>query len=282
MAANARAIARIAEVAGQQDVADRFHGEFATLRSKMIDALWDPDAEFFKVRLEAGGLSDAREAIGFIPWMFDLARPEHSIAWRQFTDPAGFSAPRGLTTAERRHPDFRTHGVGTCEWDGAVWPFATSQTLAGLAHVLRGPPQSYVSRRDYFEALRTYAASHQKDGKPYIGEYHDEITGDWLITGEKEKRSRQYNHSTFCDLVIGGLIGIVPRADDVIEVDPLLPPDAWGWFCLERVPYHGHDLTILWDRRGDRYRRGAGFKVWADGKLIARSDKLMSIRVKLP
>ena len=39
----------------------------------MIDALWDPDADFFKVRFEEGGLSDAREAIGIIPWMFDLA-----------------------------------------------------------------------------------------------------------------------------------------------------------------------------------------------------------------
>ena len=132
----------------------------------MIAALWDADAKFFKVRLEDGTLSDAREAIGFIPWMFNLAGPEHAAAWRQIKDPAGFSAPRGLTTAERRHPEFRTHGTGTCEWDGAVWPFATSQTLTGLANVLRGPQQPYVTRRDYFDALQTYARAHQKDGKP--------------------------------------------------------------------------------------------------------------------
>ena len=185
MAANARAIARIATLAGRPDVADKFDAKSAELRSKMIAALWDPDAEFFKVRFEDGTLSDAREAIGFIPWMFDLAEPQQAVAWREIKDPAGFFAPCGLTTAERRHPDFRTHGTGTCEWDGAVWPFATSQTLTGLANVLRGPAQPYVTHRDYFDQLLTYARAHQQNGQPYIGEYHDEITGEWLITGPK-------------------------------------------------------------------------------------------------
>ena len=282
MAANARAIAHIATLADRPDLAQRFDAKFDTLRSKMIDALWDPEADFFKVRFEQGGLSDAREAIGVIPWMFHLARPEHAAAWRQLKDPSGFWARHGLTTAERRHPGFRTHGVGTCEWDGAVWPFATSQTLTALANVLRGPPQPFVTRRDFFDALRTYARAHQKDGKPYIGEYHDETTGEWLITGPKAARSRDYNHSTFCDLVISGLIGIVPRADDTLEVDPLVPENTWDWFCLDGVPYHGHMLTVVWDRTGARYKRGAGFALWADGQEIARSESLGRITANLP
>ena len=59
---------------------------------------------------------------------------------------------------------------------------------------------------------RTLTLMHKMNGRPYIGEYHDEITGDWLITGPKAARSRDYNHSTFCDLVISGLVGLVPRA----------------------------------------------------------------------
>jgi hypothetical protein len=282
MAANARAIARVAELAGRRDVAKHFREKSESLCSQMIDALWDADAKFFKVRFENGQLSDAREAIGFIPWTFKLARPDHAEAWQQFTAPAGFMAPRGLTTAERRHPSFRTHGTGTCEWDGAVWPFATSQTLTGLANLLRGPAQAFVTRRDYFEALRTYARSHQKDGKPYIGEYHDEMTGDWLITGPKEVRSRYYNHSTFCDLVISGLVGIVPRDGDKLEVDPLIPDDTWDWFCLDGVRYHGHDLTIVWDRAGDRFNNGAGLTIWANGQVIAQRDTLGQLHATLP
>jgi hypothetical protein len=210
------------------------------------------------------------------------------VAWRQITDPAGFNAPCGLTTAERRHPEFRSHGTGTCEWDGAVWPFATSQTLTGLARLLRGPAQPYVTRRDYFDQLVTYSHAHQQNGQPYIGEYHDEITGQWLITGPKAQRSRNYNHSTFCDLVISGLVGLVPRTDDTMEVDPLLPADArtgnpgWDWFCLDGVPYHGHEVTIVWDRDGTRYHRGAGLAIFADGTEIARSTRLGRLTGKLP
>ncbi|HJQ82337.1 MAG TPA: glycosyl hydrolase family 65 protein [Lacipirellulaceae bacterium] len=282
MAANAWAIAEIAALAGRPEIASRYRAKFETLQQNLIESLWDPDAQFFKVRFEDDGLSDVREAIGFIPWMFNLARPEHAMAWRQLKDPAGFWAPRGLTTAERRHPDFRTHGTGTCEWDGAVWPFATSQTLTGLANVLRGPPQEYVDRSDFLAALRTYARSHQKDGHPYIGEYHDEITGEWLITGPKAARSRDYNHSTFCDLVIGGLIGIVPRADGIVQVDPLLPMNEWDWFCLDGVYYHDHVLTIVWDRTGNRYGRGAGFAIWSQGEELARTDALRSLSARLP
>ncbi|HEY3394797.1 MAG TPA: glycosyl hydrolase family 65 protein [Lacipirellulaceae bacterium] len=282
MAANAQAIAEIAALAHRPEIAFRYRAKFETLQQKLIESLWDPHAQFFKVRFEDNSFSDAREAIGFIPWMFNLARPEHSVAWRQLTGPAGFWAPRGLTTAERRHPDFRTHGTGTCEWDGAVWPFATSQTLTGLANVLRGPPQEYVDRSDFLEALRTYARSHQKDAHSYIGEYHDEITGEWLITGPKAARSRDYNHSTFCDLVIGGLIGIVPRADDIVQVDPLLPANEWEWFCLDGVYYHGRVLTIVWDRTGSRYGRGAGFAIWSDGEELARADVLRTLSARLP
>jgi hypothetical protein len=282
MAANAEAIAKIANIAEREDVGSEFDGEARELRQKLNSELWDREAEFFKVRTPDGKFTDAREAIGFIPWMFNLADADRAAAWQQLADHEGFWAPWGITTAERRHPAFRTHGTGTCEWDGAVWPFATSQTLKGLASLLRSQEQEFVTKRDYFEQLLTYARSHQKDGVAHIGEYLDETTGKWLITGEKEKRSRFYNHSTFCDLVIGGLVGIVPQEGDTLVVDPLLPDDAWDWFCLDGVPYHGHNLTVIWDRMGKRYNRGTGMIVLVDGKEAARAPILSRVEMELP
>ncbi len=95
-------------------------------------------------------------------------------------------------------------------------------------------------------------------------------------------RSRYYNHSTFCDLVISGLLGLVPRQDNTVVVDPLIPADAWDWFCLDNVVYHGHSLTILWDRSGEKYGKGKGLHVFADGKEVARSDELARVTGKLP
>jgi len=226
---------------------------------------------------EAGTFATVREAIGFIPWYFSIPPPGrgYEAAWRHFADDRGFRAPFGITTAERRHPQFRSHGVGTCEWDGAVWPFASSQTLTALANVLRGAPQRFVTSRDYFAALLTYAHCHRYDGEPYLGEYLDETTGAWLKG--RDPRSRWYNHSTFADLVITGLVGLVPRDDDTLELHPLLPNDAWDYFCVEGIRYHGHDVTIAWDRDGQRYNRGAGLTAWVDGRRILQSPTLAPV-----
>ena len=108
MIANARAIAEIAGTAGQTETADEFRRKAEQLHARFRDAMWDEDARFFKVRFEDGGLSDAREAIGFVPWMFDIPTADWACddAWKQITDSDGFDAPFGLTTAEQHHPEF--------------------------------------------------------------------------------------------------------------------------------------------------------------------------------
>src|SRR5699024_10282037 len=95
-------------------------------------------------------------------------------------------------------------------------------------------------------------------------------------------RSIYYNHSGFADLVISDLVGIRPRADDTLEVNPLIPKSTWDWFALENVKYHGRELTIVWDRDGSKYNQGEGFQIWADGKRIHQSDSLGHIMVALP
>jgi hypothetical protein len=282
MFGNARAIAQIARLAGKESIAAEFDAKAARLRQLVQEKLWNPDDSFFEVLRPDGKFSNAREEIGFIPWYFNLPGNDRKFdaAWSQFADSQGFHAPYGITTAERRHPEFRSHGYGHCEWDGAVWPFATSQTLGALANVLRDYKSSAVSQRDYFDAFLGYVHSQHVDGRPYIGEYLDETTGQWI--DGKAGRSRFYNHSTFADLVITGVVGLYPRADDVVEISPLLPPATWNWFCLDGVKYHGRTLTIIWDQDGTRYHRGHGLIVLADGKEFGRGNDLSELTAKLP
>ena len=281
MFASARAIALIARLAGDPRTAEIFDAKAAQLRGLVEDKLWNAADGFFEVFRDDGNFANAREEIGFIPWYFELptAGRNFETAWKQLLDAQGFRAPYGITTAERRHPAFRSHGYGHCEWDGAVWPFATSQTLTALANVLRDYQQSAVSSRDYFDAFLTYVHSQHADGKPYIGEYLDETTGQWI--NGKVGRSRYYNHSTFADLLLSGVIGLRPRADDVVELFPLLPAETWNWFCLDGVKYHGRTLTVIWDKDGTHYHRGSGLTVLVDGKEIARGQDLSKITAQL-
>ncbi|TDS10320.1 MGH1-like glycoside hydrolase domain-containing protein [Sphingobacterium paludis] len=283
MYGNAKAIATIATMAGKRDLADAYNLKAVKLQQLILDSLWDKDDQFFKTKLEKGGLHPAREAIGFIPWYFGVVPDEaqYSASWAQVTDTAGFRAPWGHTTAERREPSFRTRGTGhSCEWDGAIWPFATSQTLRGMANLLSTyTHKGGIDEKDFYHEIQQYAKAHVMHGKPYIGEYQDEKNGEWL-KGD-HPRSKFYNHSTFADAVIQDLIGFKPLLSQGFELKPLIPQDKWAYFSLQHIPYKGKLINIFWDQKGDRYGKGKGLRVYADGKLVAKSKKLKSLKVKL-
>lgn len=293
---DALALARVADLAGRKDVAERFRGEAIRLKRLVQEKLWDESAEFFKVlpRGTNPALASVRELHGLTPWYFNLPDARFAVAWKQLVDPKGFFAPFGPTTAERRHPGFKvTYAGHECQWNGPSWPYSTAVTLVGLANLLNGPNQNFVSRSDYVTVLRNYALSHRlkrEDGKrvPWIDENLNPFTGDWISRtlliqrGKKlPERGRDYNHSTFCDLVISGLIGLRARSDDTVEVNPLAP-ESWDYFCLDPVRYHGRWLTILWDKAGTRYGKGKGLRVFADGKEIAAADSLQRVTAALP
>jgi hypothetical protein len=283
MYGNAVALSTIAALLQNDSLKKKYERKASALKSLTQDKLWSDSAAFFLVKLEKGKLSNAREAIGYIPWYFNLPDDDAKYvkAWDQLIDTTGFNARWGQTTAERRHPELRTHGTGTCEWDGAIWPFATTQTLKGLANLLtRYKNHGKMTASVYYDELHKYAWSHQKNGKPYLGEYQDEKNGYWL-KGDNP-RSSFYNHSGFCDLVISDLIGLKPRLDNVVELYPLIPENKWDWFCLDNVLYHGRILTILWDKRGKTYGKGKGLHIYADGKEIYRGKKLGHILTTLP
>ena len=279
MYGNAKAISEIAGLKGDEKLASLFRAKADTLKELVEVNLWNPEADFFETVKESGGFADVREEIGFIPWYFNLPSNDYSVAWKQVMDPEGFNGPFGISTAEMRHPDYRTHGCCKCEWDGPVWPFASSQTLTGMANLLNNYDQTFVNDSDYFKLMERYVESQYYRGRPYVGEYLDPKTGYWL-KGDQE-RSRYYNHSTFEDLVITGLVGLRPRADNVIEVNPLIPEGKWDWFCLDQVFYHGKMLTIVWDRTGEKYQNGKGLYVLVDGKEVGRTDHLQKIECKM-
>ncbi len=272
MCANAWAISKIAELKGDKALEEKYKAKEDTLTELINTKLWDADSQFYETVKEDSTFANVREAIGFIPWYFDIPTDDKSVAWKQLMDDQGFLAPYGQTTAERRSSEFRTHGCCKCEWDGAIWPFATSQTMVGLANLLNNYDQDAITKEDYFTHMELYVESQYHRGRPYIGEYLDEVTGYWL-KGDQE-RSRYYNHSTFDDLMITGMIGLRPRSDDKIEVNPLVPENKWNWFCLDNLKYKNHILTIFWDKDGSKYKKGAGFHVLKDGKEILHSDKL--------
>ena len=276
MVADARAVAAVAELAGDTDTAESYNKRADALKVHLQEYLWNPEQQFFLQRHGYDGrFVSGREEIGFFPWAFHLPddTPEFAEAWKQLLDTQGFKATYGPTTLERRSPYFMRQFNHACLWNGPSWPYSTSLTLAALANLLNDYHQQIVTKDDYVALLKTFAATqHDPNGQPMVREDHHPDENKWLAEGAN------YNHSRYCDLIITGLVGLRPRGDDLLEVNPLAPV-SWDYFCLDGVLYHGRNVTILYDRTGERYKKGAGLRILIDGSEVASAPDLRKVTV---
>jgi hypothetical protein len=90
------------------------------------------------------------------------------------------------------------------------------------------------------------------------------------------ERGKDYNHSSFCDLIISGLMGVQPQVDGSIVIEPLLPEGEWDWFSLSRLYCAGKEISLVYDRTGKHYGGEPGLTVYVDGKKAAHSDTYAS------
>ena len=274
MWSEALAISRIAAQAERKELSECFAAKAATVRASVLSNCWNEAIGFFTTATEDGVKGSIRELHGYAPWYFGMPTGHRRPDWRQLSDPMGFSGKFGLTFPERRAPGFRISYEGhACQWNGPSWPFATSVALTALANDLHSSSASATGGL-FVALLRQYAAQQvltRTDGTvvPWIDENQNPDTGDWIARTlgirrqwATRERGKDYNHSTFCDLVISGLVGIVPNGRKGFAVDPLFPAE-WDYLVLENLRYRGHDVAVCW-------RRGFGFSVEVDGRETVR------------
>jgi len=295
MYGDAMAIARMAKRCGKDDWAEAYALKAEHLKEKIDTLLWDED--FYRtIPCRKGEITQleqrppvhedhrVRELVGYLPWYFDLPDKGREDAFAQLMTPQGFHAMWGLTTAEQRHPRFMFTHEHECLWNGPVWPFATSQTLTAAARMLRrlGSTESF-GWEEYRTLLRQYALSHclqRKDGtwQMWIDEDMHPYTGDWIARTElkadgwkKERggyeRGKDYNHSTFCDLILSGLLGIDANEVDGLTADPRIP-ENWTYFRVCGVVHRGRKFAIVYDRDGTRYGLGKGLQIMLQEEMM--------------
>lgn len=291
MWAEAKAISEIAEMSGDAALAARFAAKAALLEKNVKERLWNRGVGFFTTLGVDGEQDGVRELNGYAPFYFGMPLGGgFDCVWRALVEANGFYAPKGLVFPARDTPGFAVSSnleAHECLWNGPSWPYATSIALTALARTLqeRGGACGGVGTEDFARLLHQYAAQQvrvRSDGRKvaWIDENLDPFTGEWLarkILIEQDRlgtrkmkyreRGKDYNHSTFCDLVISGLCGFVPQKDGSLVVKPLAP-SGWDWWCVDGIRYRGHDITVLFDRDGGRYGRGKGLAVLKDGEEV--------------
>ena len=282
MYGDAAAINKIALIAENANLASAYENKANTLRDNVMNKLWNTQEEFFETISESGKSVNVRELIGYVPWYFNLPTDSftYSVAFEQLLDNEGFLATYGPTTAEQRDPNFLQENVDECRWDGPSWPFATAQTITAAANLLNNyQNNNSFDKGDWFDLLLTYTNSQYKWGDPWIAENIHPYTGEWIVDYD---RSIHYNHSSYTDLVITGIVGIRPEDnDETVTVNPLVDNNDLDYFMMENVFYRGHNITVVYDKYGSHYNLGEGLSVFVDGELKADSKTLTKLVVDL-
>ncbi len=255
---NAAAVARIYRLLGRPEKAKEFDELAAKIAAAVQAKMWRPEQRFFySLRADDDAVADVKEVIGVYPFYFGMLPwgKGYESAWASILDPKQFWTTWPVASASQECPAYsQTHWPGDgraagCMWNGPTWPHANALVMTAMARTLRATRDRNVAdsplKKEHLWALfLSFTRAQYRDqdiGHPWTGEFYNGDTGRWKTA------ERDYNHSTWLDILIPELIGVIPRDDDVLEVDPLVPEGALNHFLLDGLRYHGHDVTVVWD-----------------------------------
>lgn len=287
MYANALAISRIAALKGDTATSHAFLLKAQQLKKNVEDSLWNEQLQHFCDRFKQDNeyvhywdFIRGRELAGMIPWYFDLPsdKPSFNGAWKHVIDTSNLLGQYGLRTNEPSYEYYFKQfayyeGKRSSQWNGPSWPYQTSMVLTGMANLLNDYHQDIITNTNYLDLLRRYTRQHfLPGGKINLVENYDPNLGGPIVYCYW---SNHYNHSSYNNLVISGLCGIRPSEGDTLVINPLTD-ESISYFWLGDVSYHGHKLSLAFDKDGSRYKMGKGLTVWVDDKkaeLMQRDGK---------
>lgn len=268
--ANARAVAEALRELGKADDAAKFDALARRIQGAVRNMLWDKDF-FYSVPVGENYVVPVKECVGIYPFAFELPHKSQAIAFKAILDPEEFWGPWPITTCTMKCPMY-TPKVQLCNWNGPVWPHAESIVANAMANAIRIYESQDVTPKKLYDLLDAYTKLQYED------------KGTWLKPNVREEANADdgqmygcpdYFHSTYNDLIIRLVGGLVPRNDDTVELHPVVGV-PWDHFRLDRVPYRGHMLSIVWDDRDSGRYPGVpkGYSLYVDGKLIGTKPKL--------
>lgn len=289
--ANAVGVVELAAAAGRDDLVEEFGGIAERIRKAALAKLWDAESGFFYAqRAEDDARAPLRELHGLFPFATGLApnTGDYTRALRYLVDPNEFwSRFPPVITSQAHYRDW------SWEMDGLtrnIAPHPISMGGRTVLQAIRDYEQPLVTGSHFMELLRRYndliyPGVHPNDPtwRPNAHEYYSQWEPYAREPRPKPSDISHDFHSMWLSLVVEGAIGLVPRADDVLVIDPLA--SDWDYFAVHGLRHRGRDLTIVWDRPGDGPPRYEGFpeglSVRLDGNPVGHREQLGRLEIDL-
>lgn len=274
--ANAQGVAELARAAGDTAVANEFAATAERVRAAALANLWDdPTAFFYPQRAADNARAPIRELHGFFPFMSLLApdEPRYTAALAAFVDPDDFWARFPPVITSQRH-----YRAWTWEMDGLtrnIAPHPISMGARTLIQALKHYRQDAIRPEHFMDLMARYndlvypgVLPSDPLWRPNAHEYYSKWEPYAQSPRPKPSDISHDFHSMYLSLVVEGVVGLTPRPDEQIELEPMAR--QWAYFLLDGLRYRGHDLTIVWDRPDGQVRYGGypeGFSLYIDGVL---------------
>lgn len=283
MYGDAVTLSKIQKMAGNVEKEQYYLNKAREIKNNMDKKMWDgtfykavhPTEQNLDIDIDYKDIPedlDAKELVGYIPWAFNMPDKGKEEVFKLLKDEKTFKGTTGFTTADISNPRFMYPVHKACCWNGKVWPYATSYVINAVIELLDNYDQNVLTEKDLYEFIEQYAKMHYlycEDGNRinfidevmlpfrHIWHAHEllKINGCPEIYGGPD-RGRDYNHSTYIDLVIRGLCGIKLNGDELI-VKPKIK-GIWKWFKLENLSIRKQTYNIYYDEDGSKFNKGKG------------------------
>ncbi len=252
-----RALAWCARSLGRDQEGADWDAQAERTAAAVREGMWDPEAGWFSdVDPRTGARTGVKAAVGFYPFLTDLATRDHlRVLWEHLLDPERFWTPWPVpaTSADDRwfDPDGRWKGKRmSCPWNGRVWPMTNSHVLEGLARAARnldpelGRPAAHLLNR-FVRMLFT-------DGdprRPNSHEHYHPYTG----RASHFRGIDDYVHCWLPDLILRlgvGLHPVRPWEERGPSADLVVHPLETGieQIACRDIPWRGHRLDVEIER----------------------------------
>ena len=281
--ANARATATLARHIGDDSLASELDGLAGRTQAAALTKFWDDETQFFyPQRAGDDARAPIRELHGFFPFTTGLApnEPRYVAALEKFVDPNEFWARFPPVITSLYHYERWTWGMDGLSRN--IAPHPISMGARTLIAALKHYDQTAVTPAHFMELMRRYndlvfptVNPYDPYWRPNVHEYYSKWEPHQVSERPKPSDISHDFHSMFNALVVEGVVGLTPRRDDKIELQPAAL--QWPYFLLDRLRYKGKDLTIVWDRPDGEVRYAGypeGFSLYVDGNLAYTRSEL--------
>jgi hypothetical protein len=271
-----RTLAWMATLLGHAQDAIYWTAQANATRQAVLQRMWDPALEMFTdLNPETGQRTGIKAAVGFYPFMADIAAAEHLGAVRKhLLNPQEFWLPYPVPASSADDPYFSpwANWKGkreSCPWNGRVWPMTNSHVCDALARAgqeLDASLQPYAA-----ELIRRFIHMMFFDGdvaRPNCFEHYNPLTGQ----PSTYRGIDDYQHSWVADLLVRYLAGVQPQPDGTVLIHPL--PFDVGFFSLANLRVRGHELAVDWSADG-------GFRIMLDGREAHQSAVRQRLELRL-